>query len=95
MQLRQIKILPILLILLLGFFQYRLWFDPDGFIHMNGLKKQLDLELQDNVKLKQRNEELLREVRALQTNQDLIESHARQELGMIKKDELFYQVIDQ
>jgi cell division protein FtsB len=92
MQLRTFKILPIVLLLLLIFLQYRLWFDSDGILHMHHLKKQLARQMQDNAKLKQRNEELFLEVRSLQTNQDSIESHARQELGMIKKDEMFYQV---
>lgn len=92
--LRQLRILPIIFILLLLFLQYRLWFDSDGILQMHNLKKQLSLQLQENAKLKQRNEEILREVRALQTNQGAIESHARQELGMIKKDETFYQVIN-
>ena len=94
MQLRQLRLLPIIFILLLLFLQYRLWFDSDGILHMHHLKTQLASQLQDNAKLKQRNEALLREVHALQTNQDAIESHARQELGMIKKDETFYQVIN-
>lgn len=93
MQLRQLKLLPIVLILLLFFLQFRLWFDSDGIQHMHDLKKQLSLQTQENAKLKQRNEELVNEVRLLQANQNAIEAHARQELGMIKKDETFYQVI--
>jgi len=94
MRLGHLKLMPIVLILLLIFLQYRLWFDSDGIQHMYILKKQLSLQTEENVKLKKRNEELLSEIRLLQANQTAIEAHARQELGMIKKDETFYQVIN-
>lgn len=94
MQLRQLPLLPIIFVVMLIFLQYRLWFDSDGLIQMHHLKKQLSLQIQDNATLKLRNEDLLNEIHALQTNQDAMESHARQELGMIKKDETFYQVIN-
>ena len=93
MQFSHLKVVPIVLVLLLLFLQYRLWFDSDGIQHMHDLKKQLSRQSEENAKLKKRNEELLIEVRLLQANQNAIEAHARQELGMIKKDETFYQVI--
>lgn len=93
MRIGQLKLLSISLILLLVFLQYRLWFDTDGIQHLYDLKKQLSLQTEENAKLKKRNEELLGEIRLLQANQNAIEAHARQELGMIKKDEVFYQVI--
>ena len=44
---------------------------------------------------KQRNETLNAEVRDLKQGNAAIEERARSELGMIKQDEVFYQVIDQ
>jgi len=44
-------------------------------------------------KLKARNEALDAEVRDLKQGSDAIEERARFELGMIKRDEVFYQVV--
>lgn len=93
MRLRRSQILPIVLILLLGFLQYRLWFESGGIIDMLRLKKQFIQQTQENDKIKKRNETLIRQVQYLQANKDAVESRARQELGMIKQDETFYQIV--
>lgn len=87
------KILPILLVLLLVFLQYRLWLEPGGVLDMMRLKKEVALENQENDKLKKRNEALALQVQHLQKDKDAVEYRARHELGMIKKDETFYQVV--
>jgi cell division protein FtsB len=92
--LKQYKLVPILLVLFLIFLQYRLWFDADGIIDMLHIKKQLEYQLHENAELKKRNDDLLTQVRSLQTSNDAIEGRARQELGMIKKGETFYQVVN-
>ncbi len=89
----RIKILPIFLVLLLVFLQYHLWFQPGGVVDMMRLKKQLALESKKNEQLKKRNETLLEQVKYLQKNNEAIESHARHDLGMVKKGETFYQVL--
>jgi cell division protein FtsB len=87
------KLLPMLLLLLLMFLQYRLWFEPGGIIDMLRVKKQLALQVNMNNKLKKRNEKLSHQVQYLQASNDAVESRARNELGMIKKDETYYQVV--
>ena len=89
----RLKWLPVLLVLLLVFLQYRLWLEPGGIIDMVRLKKTLAVETAKNDQLKKRNQALLQEVQHLQKNNDAIESRARHELGMIKKGETFYQVV--
>ena len=54
------------------------------------LKKQLMTEQAVNDRLKQRNGGLREEVSHLQQGGEAIESRARAELGMIRKDEIFY-----
>ncbi len=88
-----LKIVPIFLIVVLIFFQCRLWFQSGGLLDMRQLKKQLSLQMQENDKLKKRNEMLMQQVERLQKNPDTIEGHARGELGMVKKGETFYQVV--
>lgn len=91
---RQIKLVPILLIVLLVFLQYRLWFDSSGIMAMWRLKKEIALQTAKNNELKQRNDALIREIKHLHTTEEGIETRARSELGMIKKDETFYQVVE-
>ncbi len=94
MRLIEFKFLPILLILLLLFLQYRLWFDSGGVMNMLHLKKKFVSQTEKNNQLKARNEDLLDQIRSLQENTDAVESRARHDLGMIKKDETFYQVVE-
>lgn len=93
MTFRQLNILPILLIILIALIQYRLWFGTNGIITMRQLKKQLATQTTENNQLKKRNDDLVQQIQSLQSNQDAIESRARQELGMIKKGETFYQLV--
>jgi cell division protein FtsB len=87
------KMLPIILFSLLVFLQYRLWAEPGGILEMLRLKKQLASQVQINDKLKKRNDKLANQVHYLQASNDAVESRARGELGMIKKDETYYQVV--
>lgn len=89
----QFKLLSVMMIVLLVFLQYKLWFGSGGIKDQAILKKQFATQTEMNNTLKKRNETLLHQVHYLQQNQDAIESRARQELGMIKKDETFYQVM--
>jgi cell division protein FtsB len=89
----QFKLLPILLVSLVIFLQYHLWLGNGSIRDITQLKKQLAQQTQENAMLKKQNDELLRQVHYVQANQDAIESRARQELGMIKKGETFYQVM--
>lgn len=77
----------------LVFLQYRLWFEAGGIRDLMQLKRTLVAQEKVNDKLKKGNDELLFQVQRLQHSDDSIESRARNELGMIKKDETFYQVV--
>ena len=89
----RLNLLVIILIALLIFLQYRLWFEADGVRDLLQLKQKLALQTVENEKLKKRNEELIFQIERLQNSKDAVESRARNELGMIKKGETFYQVV--
>lgn len=93
MQFFRVSVLPFVLLALLVFLQYRLWFEAGGMGDVVRLKKRLAAEQQVNNSLKKNNQTLLVQVQQLQKNQDAIEARARQELGMVKKDETFYQTV--
>lgn len=87
------KLWLIVLIAVLAFLQYRLWFESGGIRDMMRVKKQLALQQQENDKLKKRNDKITHQVQYLQASDEAVEGRARGELGMIKKDETFYQVV--
>lgn len=90
MKATRLRILPLLLMILLGLLQYHLWFDAHGVVRMVRFKKQLAVEQAVNEGMKQRNETLRAEVDQLRHKNDAIESEAREGLGMIRRGEVFY-----
>jgi cell division protein FtsB len=89
----RLTLLGIILLSVLLLLQYRLWFESGGIRDMVMLKKTLAQQTMGNDKLKKRNEELAFQIQRLQNSKDAAESRARNELGMIKKDETFYQIV--
>lgn len=87
------NVLVIALLSALVFLQYRLWFQSGGIRNMLELKQTLAVQADENAKLKKKNEMLLFQIQRLQNSQDEAESRARNELGMIKKNETFYQIV--
>ena len=88
------KPLIVLLVLLLVVLQYKLWLEPGGVPSLMALQKTVQQASDDNAKLKARNQALLAEVQDLKTGHEAIEEKARTELGMVKRDEVFYQIIE-
>lgn len=83
-----------LLIFLLILLQYELWFAPGGFIQLFHLRKQIASQNDKNSKLEKRNDVLIAKVHDIQHGNQVIEGYAREEMGMVKKDETYYQVIN-
>ena len=73
--------------------QVPLWFGKGGWFKVRELDRQLAAQLAGNERLKARNDALDAEVRDLKEGLDAIEERARLELGMIRKDEVFFQVV--
>jgi cell division protein FtsB len=88
-----VKVLSILLASLLVALQYPLWIGKGSWLRVWELDRSLAQQKETNAKLKARNDALDAEVRDLKQGLDAVEERARLELGMIKKDEVFYQVV--
>ncbi len=73
--------------------QIPLWFGKGGWLKVRELDRQLAAQRATNDTLKARNDALDAEVRDLKQGLDAIEERARTELGMIRQDEVFYQVV--
>ena len=87
------KILAAVLALLALALQYPLWFGKGGWTRVWELDRQLVAQRAANAQDKARNDALEAEVRDLKEGSDAVEERARLELGMIRKDEVFYQVV--
>ena len=73
--------------------QYPLWFGKGGWLRVWTLERQVQEQKQTNGALSQRNGALEAEVRDLKQGFEAIEERARYELGLIKQDEIFLQVV--
>ncbi len=74
--------------------QYNLWYGKGGYKEYEALQQTLELQRQENNTLKVRNETIETEIIELKQGLLTIERYAREELGMIKQGEVFYQFIE-
>ena len=73
--------------------QYRLWMSDEGVQELTRLEKAVDKQRADNAELVSRNAQLAAEVRDLKKGVTALEERARSDLGMIARNETFYQVV--
>ena len=83
-----------LLVVLLLLLQYRLWVGDGSLAEVWDLYQQVELQRDENERLSERNQALEAEVKDLKQGLEAIEERAREELGMIKDGETFYQIIE-
>ncbi|WP_035058700.1 cell division protein FtsB [Andreprevotia chitinilytica] len=88
------RILAIVLALMIALLQWPLWIGKGSWLRVWQLDQELAAKRAQNDKLKERNGALSAEVLDLKTGSDAIEERARNELGMIRPDEVFFQVLD-
>jgi cell division protein FtsB len=88
------KLLGGILAALIVLIQYPLWLGKGGWIRTWEIGGRVSAQLDKNAALEQRNVALDAEVRDLKQGLEAIEERARYELGMIKADEVFFQVVE-
>lgn len=88
------RLLAVALVLLIAAIQTPLWFGKGGWLRVFELRREVQAAQSHNEQLRQRNAALEAEVRDLKTGHEAVEERARSELGMIKQDEIFYQLIE-
>ena len=89
------KWLTLTLAVLVTLIQYPLWVGKGGWLRVWEVDQQIQAQRATNAKLKARNAALDAEVRDLKQGVEAIEERARSELGMVRQDEVFFQVLDQ
>lgn len=88
------RILVFSLIFIILLLQYPLWFGDASVLNMLRLRHEIGQQKAENARLAERNQALEAEVRDLKHGLAAIEEKARSDLGMIKKDEVFVQVVE-
>ena len=83
-----------LLFVLLLTLQYRLWVGDGSLAEVWDMYQQVEIQREENQQLQERNQALEAEVQDLKKGLGAIEERAREELGMIKEGENFYQIIE-
>ena len=77
---------------LIAAIQYPMWLGKGGWLQVREYGRQVALQRDANAKLKARNDALDADVRDLKTGYEAIEERARADLGMIRQDEVFFQI---
>jgi cell division protein FtsB len=90
-----VKLLALVLATLILLIQYPLWLGKGSWFRVREVDQQIHAQREINRRLQARNAALEAEVRDLKVGLDAIEERARSELGMVKRDEIFFRVLEQ
>jgi cell division protein FtsB len=89
------QILVAALIAVLVFLQYLLWIAEDGVRQTYALRVTIQAQTEENAELNERNRALEADIKDLKSGLVAIEERARSEMGMIRRDETFYRILEQ
>ncbi|RYU68045.1 cell division protein FtsB [Aliivibrio finisterrensis] len=89
------RVFALLLVLVFGWLQYTLWLGKNGISDYSQVSSDVALQEEVNQGLRNRNQQMFAEIDDLKKGSEAIEERARHELGMIKKGETFYRIIDE
>ncbi len=81
----------ILFLLLMGFL---IVFGNNGLVDNYILKEKMKILREENAQITKENDDLKREIALLKNNPRYIENTARKELGMVKKGDTVYRIVD-
>ena len=87
---------PVIAVLLIALvvLQFQLWVGDRGMPEVRRLEAAVASQREDNVRLEARNRRLAAEVHDLKEGLEAVEERARSDLGMIGRDETFYQIVE-
>jgi cell division protein FtsB len=89
-----VKLLLVTGIALAILLAYTLAMGKGGLLDMWNMKRDISAQQEQNERLKQRNRELAGEIINLQKGTEAIEERARSDMGLIRPDEVFVQIIE-
>ena len=82
------------LLLTLVCLQFRLWIGESSFAHVNDLRSEIELRTAENEMRRQRNDVLKAEILDLKHHLSAVEEISRSELGLIRKGETFFLLVE-
>lgn len=86
------RVVPALLIALLVIVHAQLWIGRGSLTSVNEMQRRLSEQTLKNTQAQADNERLAAEVKDLREGLEMVEEKARQELGMVKPNEIFVQI---
>ena len=89
------RLLALILAGVLVALQYPLWFGKGGWLRVRDLQQQVDAQKVVTARLEARTRAFDAEVRDLKSGFDALEERARSEQGMIRQDEVYFQLAPQ
>ena len=88
------RVLTLTLAALIVLIQYPLWLGKGSWFRVWEVDQQIRSQREANRQLQARNNSLEAEVRDLKVGLEAVEERARSELGLIRQDEIFFQVLE-
>lgn len=88
------KLSWVFLLYILLFSQYKLWFSDEGIITYWSLERNVAAQRNANANNMEINSSLYAEVSNLKQGSSAIEERARNDLGLIKNNERYYQIVE-
>jgi len=89
-----VKILAGILGALIVAIQLPLWLGKGGWLRVWELDQQVAAQAAQNARLEARNAGVAAEVRDLKQGLEAVEERARYELGLVRPDEVFFQIVE-
>ena len=86
------RLIPAILIALLLLFHAQLWIGRGSISSVRDMQQRLDAQRAKNAQGQAINDQLEAEVRDLKEGLEMVEEKARNELGMVKPNEIFVQI---
>jgi len=86
------RLVPAILVVLLIVLHAQLWFGRGSIASVAHMGEELAVQKDKNAQARLRNDQLAAEVQDLQEGLEMVEEKARQELGMVKPDEILVQL---
>ena len=87
------RIVPLVLLLLLAGVHAQLWTGRGSIAHVQEMQDKIAAQKAANAQARQANELLASEVHDLREGLDMVEEKARSELGMVKPNEIYVQIV--
>lgn len=88
------RFLLALLLLIFLTLQYRLWVGEGSYAEVRHLQQEIANKKADLERMEKENRELRAEIEDLKKGLEAIQERARSELGMIKKGETYFQIVE-